>query len=194
MRKKSHISLAKHMVDILGDDELRRHKFSFYLGSILPDIKPSFIYKRHEIKGTFPSIKSHIERLSEGQMHIEKKNRKYYRDLGQISHYLADYFTFPHNDIYTGGFKEHCTYEKKLKNDIREFIKNGEAERLAEARYFLDAQGLCDYIQKSHDDYIERKHNVEDDIRHIVSINQKAIAGMIHILADRKSEYAVKHF
>lgn len=41
MRKKSHISLARYMVENLKDEELKHHKFSFYLGSILPDIKPS---------------------------------------------------------------------------------------------------------------------------------------------------------
>ena len=40
MRKKSHISLARYMVENLKDEELKHHKFSFYLGSILPDIKP----------------------------------------------------------------------------------------------------------------------------------------------------------
>lgn len=53
MRKKSHISLAHYMVENLKDEELKHHKFSFYLGSILPDIKPSFLYKRHEMDGTF---------------------------------------------------------------------------------------------------------------------------------------------
>ena len=50
MRKKSHISLARYMVENLKDEELKHHKFSFYLGSNLPDIKPSFIYKRHEME------------------------------------------------------------------------------------------------------------------------------------------------
>ena len=53
MRKKSHISLARYMVENLKDEELKHHKFSFYLGSILPDIKPSFLYKRHEMTERF---------------------------------------------------------------------------------------------------------------------------------------------
>ena len=83
MRKKSHISLARYIVNSLDDKELKKHRFSFYIGSVLPDIKPSFIYKRHEINGTFPYVKKHIARLSEGQKVMNKKNRKYYRDLGQ---------------------------------------------------------------------------------------------------------------
>ena len=49
MRKKSHISLARYLVRNLDDGDLRKHKLSFYIGSILPDCKPSFLYKKHEI-------------------------------------------------------------------------------------------------------------------------------------------------
>lgn len=206
MRKKSHISLARYMVDSFGDADLKKHKFSFYLGSVLPDIKPSFLYKRHEIEGTFPALQEHIKRLSEGRKAVEKKKgRKYYRDLGQISHYLADYFTFPHNDIYPGSLKDHCSYEEKLKQDLREYIRSGEAarkhlaEQCAEAgvkikeRHFRNAEAICNFIQKSHDDYIERKHNVEDDIHHIVEINHRAIAGILQVLAEHRENFYLKH-
>ena len=53
MRKKSHITLARYLVKESRDKELKKHKYAFYLGSVLPDIKPSFIYRRHEMKGTF---------------------------------------------------------------------------------------------------------------------------------------------
>lgn len=200
MRKKSHISLAKYMVESLNDEGLRKHRLSFYLGSILPDMKPSFIYRRHEITGTFPDIRRHIARLSEGQKAIEKNGRKYYMDLGQISHYLADYFTFPHNDIYPGNIKDHCSYEEKLKHDLRSYIrliKTGESltDDFAEASVtetdFYDAEALCNFIQSAHDDYIVRKHDVEDDIRHIVEINQKALCGIITLLARRRVECCV---
>ena len=129
MRKKSHISLARYIVNNLDDQELRKHKLSFYIGSILPDIKPSFVYKRHEMEGTYQDIRRHIERLSEGKKLVEKKkSRKYYMDLGQIRHYLADYFTYPHNRIYPGSLKDHCSYEEKLKRDLRSYITSGEVQ------------------------------------------------------------------
>lgn len=193
MRKKSHISLARYMVESLNDEGLRKHKLLFYLGSILPDIKPSFIYKRHEITGTFPDICRHIARLSEGQSTIEKNGRKYYMDLGQISHYLADYFTFPHNAVYTGNIKDHCSYEEKLKHDLRSYIRGiktgeNEAEGSEESVDFCNAEALCNFIQCAHNDYIVRKHDVEDDILHIVAINQKALCGMLTLLARRREE------
>lgn len=189
MRKKSHISLAKYMIETLNDEGLKKHKFAFCLGSILPDIKPSFVYKRHEMKGTFSDISRHIARLSEGSKAMKKKNRKYYMDLGQISHYLADYFTFPHNDVYTGNLKEHCSYEKKLMDDLKAYIRGAEHKVISGVpEAFGNAEALCSFIQKTHDDYLTRKHDVEDDIRHIVEVNQKALEGMITLLARRKAE------
>lgn len=194
MRKKSHISLAKYMVVSLDDEELKKHKLSFYLGSILPDIKPSFFYKKHEITRTFPDVQRHIRRLSEGEKAVGKKSRKYYMDLGQVSHYLADYFTFPHNTIYPGGLKEHCSYEEKLKKDLRNFIKSGEAENVTqpvrerEKKQFHNAEALCSYIQKAHEDYLAEKHGVEEDIRHIVEVNHRALQGMLEVLAERRAE------
>lgn len=208
MRKKSHISLARYMVKSLGDEALKKHRFSFYLGSILPDIKPSFVYKRHEINSTFPAVSRHIKRLSEGKKAIEKPGRKYYMDLGQVSHYLADYFTFPHNEIYPGSLKDHCSYEKKLKRDLRAYLKSGEAAKRHRLKLagewtppkngtreerFRDADAICSFIKKAHEDYLERTHNVRDDIEHIVEINHKALLAMIGLLAKRRREWWLGH-
>lgn len=196
MRKKSHISLARLLVESLNNEDLKKHRLSFYIGSILPDIKPSFLYRRHEIERTFPDIRRHIERLSEGQKVIEKTGRKYYMDLGQISHYLADYFTFPHNKSYPGGLKEHCSYEKKLKKDLRHYIKCRRAEQAfvpAKESSFGNADALCNFIQKAHDDYIVRKHDVEDDIRHIIDVNEQALKGMLGLLDKRRAEWRLWH-
>ena len=194
MRKKSHISLARYVVNALDDEELRKHKFAFYVGSILPDIKPSFIYRRHEMDGTFADLKRHIERLSEGRKVTKKTGRKYYMDLGQISHYLADYFTFPHNSYYPGSFKEHCSYEEKLKRDLREYIKSGKAKQQEwKEEQFQNAAALCDFIQRTHNEYNGHKHGVEDDIHHIIEVNHKAINGMRTLLVNQRARIAGGH-
>lgn len=189
MRKKSHISLARYLVENLNDEELKKHKFSFYLGSILPDIKPSFLYRRHEIEGTYSAVKRHILLLAEGTKNIQKKKqgRKYYMDLGQISHYLADYFTFPHNKIYTGSLKEHCSYEEKLKHDLRTYLQSGEAakQRLKDIE-LKSAEGLCDFIEQIHCDYIAARHNMENDIWHIVEMNKRVVEGILQLLTQKR--------
>ena len=109
-------------------------------------------------------------------------------DLGQVSHYLADYFTFPHNEIYTGSLKDHCSYEEKLKRDLREYLARNKRERVKAKESFGNAEALCNFIQAMHDDYIQRKHDVEDDIQHIIEVNEKALYGMMELLARRRGE------
>ena len=193
MRKKSHISLARYMVENLKDEELKHHKFSFYLGSILPDIKPSFLYKRHEMDGTFPYVSRHIRRLSEGDALIRKKKGcKYYRDLGQISHYLADYFTFPHNKTFDGTLRQHNSYEKHLKNELKAFVQEGKAEAYAEhVIHFETLNQLLEYIKVHHRRYMNCKRSVEEDIHYILSVCYQVFQGLFQLcMKDPMAEYA----
>ncbi len=43
--------------------DLQSHRKAFCLGSILPDIRPSFVTKRHEFFGTFGEIQEKIGEL-----------------------------------------------------------------------------------------------------------------------------------
>ncbi len=195
MRKKSHISLAKYLINSTTDENLKKHKLSFYIGSILPDVKPSFIYKRHEINGTFPDVKLAIERLINGKKNKPAKNkRKYYMNLGQVTHYVADYFTFPHNNVYPGGFKEHCAYEEDLKKRLREYLKrlNSNNEHDSTAA-FTDLEALYEYIYKRHQNYLGKKKGVEEDIKQIVEVNQQMVEGISQLFHQKKNKYQLQN-
>lgn len=91
-RKKSHILLARYLADQMpANESLQSHRKAFCLGSILPDIQPSFVTKRHEYFGTFDEVQGKIHHL------IEKStgkcnDRVFWRRAGEIMHYIADYF------------------------------------------------------------------------------------------------------
>ena len=124
MRKKSHISLAKHIVQISDIKNFDEHKKAFYIGSILPDCKPSFLTKRHEITGTFDLVEKGMYKLTQGYHRMDELSTMYFTKLGEVMHYVADYFTFPHNKEYPGTMKQHCVYEGQLKHKLREYIGN----------------------------------------------------------------------
>ena len=89
---------------------------------------------------------------------------------------------------------EEYSYEEKLKLDLREYIKSGRAaKQQIKKEKFENAKELCDFIQRAHDDYLAHKHDVEDDIRHIVEVNRKALAGMMDVLAEKRIEHFLKH-
>ena len=181
MRKKSHISLARYIVANTTDEGLKKHWLSFYIGSVLPDCKPSFLYRRHEITGTFPQLKQDIVALICGKEdRLPKRKRLYYMNLGEITHYVADYFTFPHNKIYPGGFREHCAYEERLKRELRAFLKT-EAPNALNVRgncRFSSPEALLSYIQNMHERYLSSPIDTAKDIEHIVLVNKQVVDGI----------------
>lgn len=192
MRKKSHISLAKYIVDSLGEQELNKHKKAFYLGSILPDCKPSFITVKHEMEGTFPKVQHELEELVERQKNPQINMRVFYRNLGEVIHYIADYFTFPHNPHYPGNLKDHCIYEEQLKRGLKEYIASGEAEKNSEwVRLSVinlnSTADICNFIRKTHETYVKLKNSVEDDCRHIVTLCHQVVVAVIRLI-NRDSE------
>lgn len=195
MRKKSHISLAKYIVDSLGEQELNKHKKAFYLGSILPDCKPSFITVKHEMEGTFPKVQHELEELVERQKNSQINMRVFYRNLGEVIHYIADYFTFPHNPHYPGNLKDHCIYEEQLKRGLKEYIASGEAEKNSEwVRLSVinlnSTADICNFIRKAHETYVKLKNSVEDDCRHIVTLCHQVVVAVIRLI-NRDSEHQV---
>ncbi len=184
MRKKSHISLAKYIVNSLDEQELMKHKKAFYLGSILPDCKPSFLTVKHEMEGTFPKLRQDLKELLERQRVSQINMRVFFCNLGEVIHYIADYFTFPHNPHYMGNLKDHCIYEKHLKISLRDYIQSGEAEKNClkvqkSAENLGSVEAICEFVQRAHDAYVKLKNTVEEDCRQIVSLCHQVVEAVL---------------
>lgn len=182
MRKKSHILLARYLADQMTVSEsLQSHRKAFCLGNILPDIRPSFVTKRHEFFGTFDEIQGKLKILVEDGLD-QYKERVFWRRLGEIFHYIADYFTFPHNKTFTGSLVEHNSYEKELKNRLKSCIRNGEAALYKEAEIGFGSFGqLTEYIQEKHAAYLKKERNISDDIRYILDVCCQVFQGVCRL-------------
>lgn len=191
MRKKSHISLAKHIVNVSDISNFDKHKKAFYVGSILPDCKPSFLTQRHEITGTKHIVEMQIGKLTSGYSHVGQLSTMYYTKLGEVLHYVADYFTYPHNKEYPGSMKAHCVYEGELKHKLRAYIKELNEQsidrwkaqiKLADMSRFNSVSDIMEYIEEQHRYYIRRgTHNVEQDCRYIVGVCSTVSAAILHV-------------
>ena len=171
LRKKSHILLGRYLADQMPVSEsLQSHRKAFCLGNILPDIKPSFVTKRHEFFGTFGEVQDKLRCLVTENTDLLRE-RVFWRRLGEILHYIADYFTFPHNRTFTGSLVEHNSYEKELKNQLKSCIKSGKADCFAvNAIRFTDFDQVIEYIEDRHSDYLKKTRNITDDIRYILEV------------------------
>lgn len=193
MRKKSHILVARYLADQLpATKSLQSHRKAFCLGSILPDIKPSFLTKKHEYFGTFGEIQEKMRALVLSSP-TELKERVYWRRLGEVMHYMADYFTFPHNRNFTGNLYEHNKYEKHLKNHLKRYIESGAVNSMViQPVSFGCFQEMVDYIKDAHERYLQKERNIAEDIQYILSMCFQVIQGILQLAMKRlNQEYTV---
>lgn len=181
LRKKSHISLARYLVNNMQVQGLEDHKKAFYIGSILPDILPSFITKRHTIDETFEDLVDEIKKITI-DYDINKGIGSYYaRHLGVITHYLSDYCTFPHNSIFDGSIKDHVTYEKDLKFQLREYVNREDAQR-ERSQTFHTFDEIIRYITKAHKEYLKALKVVHEDIQYIIDLCFRVVDAILMFL------------
>ena len=189
MRKKSHILLARYIAKNTEDEELKKHRLSFYIGSILPDCKPSFVYKKHEINGTFPDVKKMVNQLIFGKQQGKlTRKRRYYMNLGQVTHYVADYFTYPHNEVFDGNIKDHCIYEKNLKEALKSYI---DSEQIYINKSLIDIfrkpEDICRLIKNLHAQYGSGRSTVNNDCIYIVAMCHIIVGGILKLLIENRS-------
>lgn len=183
MRKKSHISLARFLVRKAGDDVLRRRWKAFYVGSLLPDCRPSFLTVHHEYEETFDLVERKIRSLTEDAGRRPEDSMRYMIDLGQIFHYIADYFTFPHNSNYSGSLKDHCIYEKYLKFRLRSYIRERACVLCAEeGEQLYSVEDILDYIRRNHREYMKEFRSVEEDCEYITRVCLQVLAAMVYLV------------
>lgn len=181
MRKKSHISLAKYILESKGMEELNKCKKSFYVGSILPDCVPSFLTRKHNIEETLDLLKTEISNVTDKYDVTKGIDTYFCRHLGMIIHYVADYFTFPHNSIYPGTMMEHCYYEKELKFAFRKYVKSEQAKRnrLLENAYNTPEE-IVDFVKSMHDEYLKAIKRISVDCHYIVELCFRVVDAILH--------------
>ncbi len=180
MRKKSHIALASFLAKECENSYINNNRLMFRIGSILPDIKPSFLYKRHEYNTTVEDLEAYTQKmLSNPNLSSRKKALM----LGQISHYVADYFTYPHNDFFLGNLKEHCEYEETLKRMLKAYLKTDYASKeLPQFKRAYSVEEVFDRLKSKHAIYSKQEAGIECDIEFIVSVNYEVIKSLIIML------------
>lgn len=181
VRKKSHILLAMYLADQMpAYESLQSHRKAFLSWQYLPDIQPSFVTKRHEYFGTFDEVQGKIRRLV--QSGAGYNDRVFWRRSGEVMHYIADYFTFPHNKTFDGTLYQHNTYEKHLKNDLKAFVLEGKADVYTEKEiHFETLNQLLQYIKEHHRRYLNCKRNIDDDIHYILTVCYQVFQGLFQL-------------
>ena len=191
MKKKSHLSLASYLIDSVHNEDLKKYRKSFLFGSILPDCIPSFFTRRHTIDETFDILKDEIIEITENYDWSRGITREFCRKLGVITHYIADYFTYPHNAIYKGSMKEHISYEYELMDYFKAYLNSGDADLLVEDDTTAQSvDNICDYIKQIHKQYLEVIKQISIDCEYIVLVTAYIVNTIFQIA---EVQYAQVH-
>lgn len=183
MRKKSHISLAKFLIHNIRENKLKEHKMAFYLGSILPDLKPSFLTRRHTFEDTFDILIKEIKRITIDYDVNKGISRYFARHLGVITHYLADYCTLPHNSNYTGTMTDHLYYEKEMKFQLREYVELDDIHsKIVQGQMIHTFDEIIHLIIKTHKEYQNAIKAVKEDIRYIMELCSRVVDAILKFI------------
>lgn len=192
MRKKSHISLANHMLSAFKEDTLLAHAFMFQVGSLLPDLVPSFITKKHRLDTTFDILEEKLNRVVEQYHGEDGLSMSMCKDLGVVTHYIADYFTLPHNLKFNGTLKDHVNYEEVLKHAMYRYVRQAYVANQPLIRMRMSSvDDICTFIKTCHLEYIQMVTDGQDiDCWHSVEVCRQVLEAVLQLLHQQQYAFA----
>ena len=178
MQKRSHKLLASTLLSAQDVFSARRFELAFLFGSFQPDCNPLTYLKGsrrarklrgHNYSNSQPYIASRIAKLQNRQ----RWTMWQYYTLGKLTHYLADAFTYPHNEHYPESLIAHRQYEADLRQYLADYLENRTLRR-ANAR-----QDLVDAISELHAQYMSTVTDMRRDVQFILRATQLLMAGCL---------------
>ncbi|MDR0496929.1 MAG: zinc dependent phospholipase C family protein [Treponema sp.] len=108
MRLKIHHKIGKEVCGELMELGCQVHEKLFLLGNIFPDLIHSYLWCKHEYEHSKEYIRKKLDIL-------KKRPRLFSFHLGVLTHYICDYFCYPHSTGYDKGLVQHIIYELRQK-------------------------------------------------------------------------------
>lgn len=86
----------------------------FVVGNISPDFTPKGIRQKHYLEEMVPVIVEDIDDLMSQKEELKKRSLD--RQIGEICHFITDFFTLPHNERWEfhHSFRPHVRYEREI--------------------------------------------------------------------------------
>ena len=178
MQKRSHQLLASCLLRRGAGFGLKRYELAFLFGSFQPDCNPlSYIkgslsgplLRGHNFPNSQPYILSRIARL---QQRRRWRLWQYYT-LGKLTHYLADAFTYPHNENFPDTMLDHHRYETNLRQYFSGYMAHRSVRRLK------GCQELTAALEQLHQQYMASRSSAVRDSRYILRATSLLMAGCL---------------
>ena len=179
MQKRSHTLLASSLLRSRDGFGAKRFALAFLFGSFQPDCNPlSYLkgslraktFHGHHFSNSRPYIYSRILRL--------QRRRRWtvwqYYTLGKLTHYLADAFTYPHNEHFSGSLLHHRQYEGALRLYLAGYL----CRRTACAAP-CPPQALLAVLDTMHRQYTAGSASFQRDAHYILTATELLVSGCL---------------
>lgn len=190
MDSVSHIRVANLLMDYVEQVcGVTFDQGGFVYGNLKPDLTGTYLTKRHNPSIMMDEVMEKIRAFAEKYTIGAVNGRELSVDLGEICHYITDFFTFPHNDdIYERNLLAHYVYEKRVALVIR--------RRMTEARFEqwaspiippVTVDALIARLSSMHNAYRApgRRHGINDDLINICRATAMVVLSIINIVYEQ---------
>ena len=178
MQKRSHTLLAQKLMKLDRGFGMKRYELAFLFGSFEPDVNP-FSYLKGSLRHN--KLKGHNYTNSRAYINakIVKLQRRrqwtiwHYYTLGKLTHYLADAYTYPHNENYPDTMLDHHCYETDLRQFMRGYLAHRHLQRQQARRDLIAA------LEELHEQYMSTRASMIRDANYILKATGLLMAGCL---------------
>lgn len=184
MDSVSHTRVANLLLAYVGETcGVRFDQAAFRYGNLKPDLTATYVTKRHYPSVMFDEVMDKIRRFAETYTMEMANGWDLSVDLGEICHYLTDFFCYPHNDdIYAHNLFAHYVYEKRIALGIRRQLTAPDFNRwVAPVLPAFTPDALIQRIATLHAQYKIENHGIDNDLRYICQICATLVLSMVNI-------------
>ncbi|MPM36781.1 hypothetical protein SDC9_83383 [bioreactor metagenome] len=180
MQKRSHKLLAASLLESRNGFQRKRFELAFLFGSFQPDCNPlSYIkgsIRSHKLRGhNYSNADLYIARQI---VRLQRREKSWtcwqYYTLGKLTHYLADAFTYPHNEHYPDSLLEHHRYEDALREYLCAYLNE---ESLGSA--FSAGCELNGCLRELHRQYMDAQSDMRRDVRYILEATSMLMSSVL---------------
>ena len=196
MDSVSHIRVANLLMDYVEQTcGVTFDQSGFLYGNLKPDLTGTYLTKRHNPSIMMDEVMDKIRTFTQKYTIAPTNGHDLSVDLGEICHYMTDFFTYPHNDdIYEHNLLAHYIYEKRVALVIRRRMTEASFEEWASPIIppaTVDA--LLNRISTMHDAYRApgRRHGINDDLEHICRATATVVLSIISIVYEQVEDTAM---
>ena len=157
---------------------------AFRYGNLKPDLTGTYLTKRHYPSIMFEAVKDKIRTFCQNYTIEDVNGRDLSVDLGEICHYLTDFFCYPHNDdIYPHNLLAHYIYEKRVALCLGHSLTQAHFEGwVSDVVAPFTVEALISRIETLHAKYHALpQHGIVSDMEFICQVTTLCVKGVINI-------------